>query len=127
MSLIYAFLSKRRTSLRIKLLLTFIVYFIVMKNVHEPHSFVLIPLFILVLAENFSIKRLWMYRLIWILPLTFAVFNVPITRFFYGFTLNENFLYFLTLPEPIKAILLGAIMIAFYITLWTSLVNLTKE
>lgn len=126
MSLIYAYLSKKEISLRAKLLLTFITYLIVMKNVHEPHVFVLIPLFILVLHENFSTKRLWMYRLIWILPLTFAIFNVPLTRFFYGFTVNESILTLLSLPLTIKAITLGGILIAFHLTLWGSLINLRK-
>ncbi|KXB01433.1 hypothetical protein AKJ35_00390 [candidate division MSBL1 archaeon SCGC-AAA833F18] len=126
MSLIYAYLSKKEMSLRTKLLLTFIVYLIVTKNVHEPYPFVLIPFFILLLHENFSKEKLWMYRLVWILPLMYAVFNVPITRFLYGFTLNEEILTFLVLPTTINAIILGSIMIVFHLTLWRALIKLRK-
>ena len=127
MSIVYAYLSKKGMSLRTKLLMTFIVYLIVMKNVHEPHPFVLIPLFILLLHENFSVKRLRMYTLVWILPLLFAVVKVPLTRFFYGFTLDRAILDFLVLPGIIKGILLGSIMVAFHLALWASLINLRKE
>ena len=126
MSLIYAYLSKRSISLRTKILLTFIVYLIVMKNVHEPHVFVLIPFFILALHEGYSVKKLWLYRLVWVLPLMFAIFNVPLTRFFYGFTLDEGILNLFRLPTFLEGVALSVLMIAFHLTLWASLLILRR-
>lgn len=126
MSLIYAYLSKRSMALRTKILLTFIVYLIVMKNVHEPHVFVLIPFFILALHEGYSVKKLWLYRLVWVLPLMFAMVNVPLTRFLYGFTLDEGVLNFFRLPTFAEGTLLAAILIVFHLTLWKSLFTLKE-
>lgn len=123
MSLIYAYLSKKDMSLRTKILLTFIVYLIVMKNVHEPFAFVLIPFLILVLHEDFTLRRLWLYRLIWVLPLLSAAIGVPLSRFFYGFTLDQGILYSLSLPLFVKGVLITAIIIAFHLTLWALLIS----
>ncbi len=126
MSLIYAYLSKRDISLRTKILLTFIVYLIVMKNVHEPFVVVLIPFLILALHEDYSAKKLWLYRLVWILPLMYAAINVPLSRFFYGFTLDEGILNSFILPIMIRGAILALIMVAFHLTLWASLIKFKK-
>jgi len=139
MCLVYAHLAKKEISLRKKLLMTFLAYLIVMKVVNEAYSLVLIPLFILLFQEVDPSKRIRMYgglvrtsyrilyHAIWIMPLTFAIFNTPITNFLGNFGVP------VTLGPSTNnwfspgLVVLGFLIIAFYITLWVSLLALKRE
>ncbi len=143
MSLIYAYLSKKEISLRIKLLMTFLTYFICMKVVNEAHWFILVPLFILVLHEFESTKKIRMskglslapfkkmYHAIWIIPLVFAIFNVPITRFLFNFTLDKGVLDLFRVTAPsvgwfVLVPLLVLLLFAIHIVLWMCLLSLRR-
>lgn len=137
MSLIYAYLSKKEMSMRKKLLMTFLAYFIVMKVVNEAHVFMLIPLFILVMYEIDPVKKIRMawgfrtslkrlYYAIWVLPLVFAIINVPITHFLINFTSDKGLLTLLGLSDIPKGIILGILLFAFHIVLWISLFSLKR-
>jgi len=126
MSIIYAYLAKKDMSLRQKLLMLFLVYFICAKNLHEPHVLMLVPLFILELHERYSFDKKWQYRLLWILPFIYAIVAVPISRFFYGYTMDIGILYSLELPRLAKGVVLGAVVILFYLVLWNALITLIR-
>ena len=126
MSLIYAYLSKKDISLRQKLLMTFIVYCIVSKNLHEPHILVLIPLCILELHERYSFDKKWQYKLFWMLAFAYAIIGVPLTRFLYGYTLNTGILYLFELPMLAKGIVLASIIVTFHLVLWNALITLIR-
>lgn len=125
MSLIYAYLSKKDISLRQKLLMTFIVYCIVSKNLHEPHILMLIPLCILELHERYSFDKKWQYRLFWIFAFAYAIIGVPLTRFLYGYTLDMGILYLFELPM-LKGVVLASIIVIFHLTLWNALITLIR-
>ena len=126
MSLIYAHLSKKSMSLRQKVLIVFLMYFILAKNLHEPHILMLIPFFILELHERYSFDKKWQYRLLWILPFIYAIVGVPLTRFLYGYTMDMGILYLFELPALAKGIILGAVVVMFHITLWHALITLIR-
>jgi len=126
MSLIYAHLAKKSMPLRQKLLMVFLMYFILAKNLHEPHILMLIPFFILELHERYSFDKKWQYRLLWILPFIYAIVGVPLTRFLYGYTMNMGILYLFELPVLAKGIILGAVVVMFYLTLWNALITLIR-
>ena len=126
MSLIYAYLAKKSMSLRQKLLVVFFMYFILAKNLHEPHILMLIPFFILELHEKYSFDKKWQYRLLWILPFIYAIVGVPLTRFLYGYTMNMDILYLFELPLLAKGVILGAVVVAFHLVLWNALITLIR-
>ncbi len=126
MSLIYAYLSKKHISLRQKLLMTFLAYFIVAKNVHEPHLLFLIPFFILELHERYTFDKKWQYRLLWILPFVYAMVAVPLTRFLYGYTMNRGILDFFVLPPLVLGFVLAVLVVLFHLTLWNALITLIR-
>jgi len=126
MSLIYAYLSKKEISLRQKLLMTFIVYFIVSKNLHEPHILTLIPFCILELHERCSFDKKWQYRLLWMLAFAYAIIGAPLTRFLYGYTLDMGILYLFELPMIVKGVILAGVVVTFHLILWNALITLIR-
>lgn len=127
MTLIYAYLSKRRMPIRKKVLITFLVYLLVMKVVNEAYAFILIPFLILALDDQFSRKRLHLYRLIWILPILNAIIGVPISRFLVGYTSNPAILESLLLPDLIRYPLLATIAIIFWLIILRTLITYIRE
>lgn len=127
MSITYAHLSKKRMPIRKKVLITFIVYLLVMKVVNEAYAFALIPFLIMMLDDKFSKGLLLKYRLIWILPILFAAFGVPISRFLVGYTLDPGILNLFLLPDAIRGMILGAIALLFWGTLLWLLIRLIRR
>jgi len=131
MSAIYAYLSKKEMSLRRKILITLVVYFMVSKNVHEPHILTLIPFFLLELHESSTLDKRIHYHVIWILPFIYAAVGVPLIRFLYGY-IDPNVLRLFesqALPSGIvlaQGIVLGAVVIMFYAALSSLLITLIR-
>lgn len=78
----YAFTSDMRLNRMI--IVTLLAFFIGSKLVNEQYALVVLP-FAFLEARQVGGAWRWLYRLLWIVPLAFAVMRVPIDRFLWLF------------------------------------------
>ncbi len=69
-------------SLNRMIVVTLLAFFLGAKLVNEQYALVILP-FAFIEARRERGAWLWLYRLLWIVPLLFAVMRVPIDRFFW--------------------------------------------
>ncbi|GAH45459.1 unnamed protein product, partial [marine sediment metagenome] len=74
----YYYLARRTFSLNIMILFILTAFLLFSKIVNEQYLFMLIPFLLLELSSRYSEKKELIYKLMWSLPLAFAIINVPI-------------------------------------------------
>ncbi|OGY28133.1 MAG: hypothetical protein A3F33_01610 [Candidatus Woykebacteria bacterium RIFCSPHIGHO2_12_FULL_43_10] len=81
MLFIYYLIAKRSFSLNQTVLVSLLGYLIFNKIVNEQYIFVMLPFLLIDLKEHPGKIKNLLYTLLWVLPLCFAIVNVPITGF----------------------------------------------
>ena len=84
----YYYLARRTLSLNLMILFILTAYLLFSKIVNEQYLFMLIPFLLLELSARYSEKKELIYKLMWSLPLAFAIINVPIYMFTLPFYLS---------------------------------------
>ena len=84
MLLTYWYIWQREMSLNHMLIVTVLGFFIGSKLINEQYVLLIFP-FVWLEAYRVGGAWRWFYRLFWIIPLGFAIFRVPIDRFFWLF------------------------------------------
>lgn len=78
LALVYIYLFSRTHALTRAYLITLIAFFLGSKIVNEPYPYVLIPLILLELADHAVEAKETALKLLYALPLAFAILNVPL-------------------------------------------------
>lgn len=84
MLLTYWYILRTEMTLNRMIIVTLLGFFVGSKLINEQYVLMLIP-FAWLEAYRLRGAWRWFYRLFWILPLTFALFHVPLDRFFWLF------------------------------------------
>jgi hypothetical protein len=81
MLLVYWYIWRTEMTLNRMVIVTLLGFFVGSKLVNEQYALMIFP-FVWLEAYRLQGAWRWIYRLFWIIPLTFAIMNVPISHFF---------------------------------------------
>lgn len=130
LGLIYVYIFRKKLPLRTNILLTYLAFYLSTKLVNEQYVFWIIPFLVLELSFKYTQTRMILTKLLYSLPLAFAILNVPLHFFMYPLSFNREsleFLRHLQLPLKQQSIFLFLVALAFTATLIFSLIKFSHH